>query len=216
MQQTMSKSKQTTLFQTWAGPKTVDTKHDSYTCTSESNTNYSEMIDLTDDFDLVLDNDDDLLSRAMEESLCQNESLNNAVDSSNKGSSHFNKTTANSCEKNLSLDLSTIPNLPGFDKVAGQLWIYPTNYPVRDYQFNIVQHALFHNTIVALPTGLGKTFIGAVVMYNYYCWYPQGKIVFMAPTKPLVTQQIEACYNIMGIPQRDTAEMTGKNPKYSE
>jgi Fanconi anemia group M protein len=27
--------------------------------------------------------------------------------------------------------------------------------------------------------------------------------------KPLVAQQIEACYNIMGIPQEDTAEMTG-------
>lgn len=31
----------------------------------------------------------------------------------------------------------------------------------------------------------------------------------MAPTKPLVAQQIEACYNIMGIPQEHTAEMTG-------
>ena len=33
----------------------------------------------------------------------------------------------------------------------------------------------------------------------------------MAPTKPLVAQQIEACYNIMGIPQDHTAEMTGNN-----
>ena len=97
----------------------------------------------------------------------------------------------------------------GFDKSAGKLWIYPTNYPVRDYQYNIVQQALFKNTLVTLPTGLGKTFIAAVVMYNFYRWYPQGKIVFMAPTKPLVAQQIEACYNIMGIPQNDTAEMTG-------
>ena len=32
----------------------------------------------------------------------------------------------------------------------------------------------------------------------------------MAPTKPLVAQQIEACFNIMGIPQSDTAEMTGE------
>ena len=57
--------------------------------------------------------------------------------------------------------------------------------------------------------GLGKTFIAAVVMFNFYRWYPLGKIVFMAPTKPLVAQQIEACFNVMGIPQDHTAEMTG-------
>ena len=31
----------------------------------------------------------------------------------------------------------------------------------------------------------------------------------MAPTKPLVAQQIEACFKVMGIPQDDTKEMTG-------
>ncbi|KAK3757789.1 hypothetical protein RRG08_027148 [Elysia crispata] len=97
----------------------------------------------------------------------------------------------------------------GFDITTGKLWIYPTNYPVRDYQYNIVQQALFKNTLVVLPTGLGKTFIAAVVMYNFYRWFPQGKVVFMAPTKPLVAQQMQACYNIMGIPKSDTIEMTG-------
>ena len=101
--------------------------------------------------------------------------------------------------------------LPGFDLEAGNVWIYPTNYPIRDYQFSIVKEALQRNTLVTLPTGLGKTFIAAVLMYNFYRWYPQGKVVFMAPTKPLVAQQIEACYKIMGIPQSDTAEMTGKS-----
>lgn len=64
-----------------------------------------------------------------------------------------------------------------------------------------------------LPTGLGKTFIAAVVMYNMFRWYPTGKIIFMAPTRPLVAQQIEACYQIMGIPKDDTAELTGKQNK---
>ena len=59
--------------------------------------------------------------------------------------------------------------------------------------------------------GMGKTFIAAVVMYNFYRWYPTSKIIFLAPTKPLVAQQIEACFNIMGIPQSHTMEMTGKN-----
>ena len=111
-------------------------------------------------------------------------------------------------------DLTENEVIRGFDSSAGNSWIFPTNYPIRDYQFNIVEKALFQNTLVTLPTGLGKTFIAAVVMYNFYRWYPQGKIIFMAPTKPLVAQQIDACYNIMGIPQEDTAEMTGLQSLY--
>ncbi|XP_045144045.1 Fanconi anemia group M protein [Echinops telfairi] len=97
----------------------------------------------------------------------------------------------------------------GFCQAAGALWIYPNNCPVRDYQLRIARTALFCNTLVCLPTGLGKTFIAAVVMYNFYRWFPSGKVVFMAPTKPLVAQQIEACYRVMGIPQSHMAEMTG-------
>ncbi|KAJ6639999.1 Fanconi anemia group M protein like [Pseudolycoriella hygida] len=101
----------------------------------------------------------------------------------------------------------------GFDNNSGDCWIYPTNFAVRKYQHDIVYNALFKNTLVCLPTGLGKTFIAAVVMYNFYRWYPQGKIIFMAPTKPLVSQQIEACFQVMGISKEDTAEITGQQKK---
>ena len=100
-------------------------------------------------------------------------------------------------------------DFPGIDSSSVQVWIYPTNYQIREYQLKISEAALFQNTLVCLPTGLGKTFIASVVMYNFYRWYPAGKIVFMAPTKPLVAQQIEACYKVMGIPQTHMAEMTG-------
>ncbi|VCW83832.1 unnamed protein product, partial [Gulo gulo] len=103
----------------------------------------------------------------------------------------------------------------GFCTSAGSLWIYPTNCPVRDYQLHIARTSLFCNTLVCLPTGLGKTFIAAVVMYNFYRWFPSGKVVFMAPTKPLVTQQIEACYRVMGIPQSHMAEMTGSTQAFT-
>ena len=122
-------------------------------------------------------------------------------------------------------------------------WVYPSNFPRRQYQFDIVQRSLYKNTLVSLPTGgvlsfrqyfmligacpgLGKTFIAAVVMYNFYRWFPDGKVaghktsftcltsmqqvVFMAPTKPLVAQQIEACFKIMGFSQEDISEITGQ------
>jgi Fanconi anemia group M protein len=91
-------------------------------------------------------------------------------------------------------------------------WIYPVlrDFPMREYQRQISETAIFANTLVSLPTGLGKTLIAAVVLYNYYRWFPTGKIVFMAPTLPLVNQQVQACYDIMGIPAEDTAILTGK------
>ncbi|KAL6492806.1 hypothetical protein OROGR_032565 [Orobanche gracilis] len=100
------------------------------------------------------------------------------------------------------------------DHEAAKSWIYPVNIPLRDYQFAITRTALFSNTLVVLPTGLGKTLIAAVVMYNFFRWFPEGKIVFAAPSRPLVLQQIEACHNIVGIPQEWTIDLTGQtNPK---
>ncbi|CAI5459451.1 unnamed protein product, partial [Closterium sp. Yama58-4] len=87
------------------------------------------------------------------------------------------------------------------DERAAATWIYPSNCELRQYQYEIAEAALFANTLVCLPTGVGKTLIAAVVMANYYRWFPHGKIVFMAPTRPLVLQQIRACHNVVAIPQ---------------
>ncbi|ETW06841.1 hypothetical protein H310_02978 [Aphanomyces invadans] len=95
------------------------------------------------------------------------------------------------------------------DRDLATQWLYPSNYPVRAYQQSISRAALYQNTLVCLPTGLGKTLIAAVVMYNFHRWFPRGKIVFMAPTKPLVSQQIQACHDVMPIPQHDMAELQG-------
>ncbi|RLN52459.1 hypothetical protein BBJ28_00007668 [Nothophytophthora sp. Chile5] len=110
------------------------------------------------------------------------------------------------------LDVMNRSSFPEIDFEAAQQFVYPTNYSVRDYQLAIAEKALYHNTLVSLPTGLGKTLVAAVVMYNFYRWFPTGKIVFMAPTKPLVAQQIRACHEIMGIPLADTAELQGNVP----
>lgn len=96
------------------------------------------------------------------------------------------------------------------DSEAMKTWVYPTNLgTIRDYQFNIVQRGLFNNLLVALPTGLGKTFIAATIMLNWYRWTTEAQIIFVAPTKPLVSQQIEACYKIAGIPRSATTMLIG-------
>ncbi|XP_053374788.1 Fanconi anemia group M protein-like [Mercenaria mercenaria] len=216
----MSK-KQATLFQSWRnkskGPEQGSVQS---VCQPSTVSADNDVIDLCGSFE---DEDDNLLCEAEESVTNISKHLGPAA------TSHKifpkNKEHAHACENFEGQHVGDISigadgftptqaqtqsfNIPGFDKCAGKLWIYPTNYPVREYQFSIVQQALFKNTMVTLPTGLGKTFIAAVVMYNFYRWYPQGKVIFMAPTKPLVAQQIEACYNIMGIPQDHTAEMTG-------
>ncbi|KUI66390.1 ATP-dependent DNA helicase MPH1 [Cytospora mali] len=104
-----------------------------------------------------------------------------------------------------------VPTHHSLDHDALKTWVYPTNLgPVRDYQFSIVKNGLFNNTLVALPTGLGKTFIAATVMLNYFRWTNNAKIVFVAPTKPLASQQVEACLNVAGIPRSQATLLTGE------
>ncbi|KAI9784765.1 MAG: 3'-5' DNA helicase [Geoglossum umbratile] len=99
------------------------------------------------------------------------------------------------------------------DRKAMETWVFPTNLgSTRDYQFNIVQKGLFHNLLVALPTGLGKTFIAATIMLNWFRWTTESQIIFVAPTKPLVAQQVDACFGIVGIPRSQTAMLTGETP----
>lgn len=99
-------------------------------------------------------------------------------------------------------------HLDEFNTDEGEEWLYPSNFDLRLYQLNIIEQCLFKNTLISLPTGLGKTFIAAVIMYNFLRWYPNGKVVFMAPTRPLVSQQLNACVQFLGS-QFMMIELTG-------
>lgn len=48
--------------------------------------------------------------------------------------------------------------------------------------------------------------------FSVYRWFPSGKVIFIAPSKPLVAQQIEACHQICGIPGSDAVELVGEVP----
>ena len=57
----------------------------------------------------------------------------------------------------------------------------------RAYQVNIARACLERSTLVVLPTGMGKTVIAAIVIAEVLRRHG-GKVLFLAPTKPLVEQ----------------------------
>jgi endoribonuclease Dicer len=63
---------------------------------------------------------------------------------------------------------------------------------LRDFQKTLFQKSQDKNTIIYLPTGLGKTRIAIAGMYYYLSITQKKKIVFLANTIQLVKQQAEA------------------------
>ncbi len=67
--------------------------------------------------------------------------------------------------------------------------VVPDSLEERHYQQSIADSANKRSTLVVLPTGLGKTII-AVLVVAETLRTKRGKILFMAPTKPLVEQHL--------------------------
>ncbi|MDP3881520.1 MAG: DEAD/DEAH box helicase [Nanoarchaeota archaeon] len=65
------------------------------------------------------------------------------------------------------------------------------NITPREYQQRIFETTSNSNTLVVLPTGLGKTLIALLLSIDRLKKFPMSKIVFLAPTKPLVEQHFE-------------------------
>lgn len=62
------------------------------------------------------------------------------------------------------------------------------DFKPRLYQETIFDSSTKSNTLVILPTGLGKTAIAAMLIAHRLENYKDSKILFLAPTKPLVQQ----------------------------
>ena len=58
----------------------------------------------------------------------------------------------------------------------------------REYQLGIMKEAVEKNTLVVLPTGLGKTMVSALVAAQLLERNPEMRVLLMAPTRPLVLQ----------------------------
>src|SRR5205807_76093 len=66
----------------------------------------------------------------------------------------------------------------------------------RAYQVNIARACLERSTLVVLPTGMGKTVIAAMVIAEVLR-RKGGKVLFLAPTKPLVEQHAASLRKVL-------------------
>ncbi len=65
------------------------------------------------------------------------------------------------------------------------------DFTPRQYQTDIVRTCLDSNTLVVIPTGIGKTFIALLLAYERLKKYPDSKVLITAPTKPLCNQHVQ-------------------------
>ena len=82
-------------------------------------------------------------------------------------------------------------------------------FEAREYQKRIADVATSTNTLVVLPTGLGKTIIAIMVAARTLEKYPGSRVMVLAPTRPLVLQHLRAFGAELTVPAGSMAALTG-------
>jgi Fanconi anemia group M protein len=90
--------------------------------------------------------------------------------------------------------------------------IKPNSIEARQYQQLIFNTAIQGNSLVVLPTGLGKTSLAMMVAAYRLTKFPDGKILIMAPTRPLAVQHCQTFARSMALPPEDFKVLTGQVP----
>ncbi|MDG6898927.1 MAG: DEAD/DEAH box helicase [Nitrososphaerota archaeon] len=79
----------------------------------------------------------------------------------------------------------------------------------RDYQKKIAETAAEGNTLVVLPTGLGKTLIAVLVAAARLERFKESKVMVLAPTRPLVLQHFRTFKDCLRLPEGSMVALTG-------
>lgn len=91
------------------------------------------------------------------------------------------------------------------------------NFTPRLYQQTILNTAASHNTLVVLPTGMGKTNIFLLLAAHRLTQYPNSKVLFIGPTRPLIDQYKQVFLKNFEIDESKIATFTGHvSPKKRE
>jgi Fanconi anemia group M protein len=101
------------------------------------------------------------------------------------------------------------PGATGEPSYVSHPMVEPDTLEERPYQTELAEQAHGRRTLVVLPTGLGKTMVAALlaaeVLQNR-----EGKVVFLAPTRPLVQQHEETFEEL--VRARDQVALSGSVP----
>lgn len=82
----------------------------------------------------------------------------------------------------------------------------------REYQLNIIKSVLERgNTLVVIPTGLGKTFIGTAIIAD--ALVKGGKALLLAPTKPLAEQHYSTLASMLNMDPDEILLLLGSTNK---
>jgi Fanconi anemia group M protein len=82
----------------------------------------------------------------------------------------------------------------------------------RDYQTRLANAAVSDSTLIALPTGTGKTVVAAMAVANRLSAtsnVDNRRVLFLAPTKPLVEQHVEDFRDWFTFPDHEIKMFTG-------
>ncbi|MHA2501822.1 MAG: DEAD/DEAH box helicase [Candidatus Kariarchaeaceae archaeon] len=99
------------------------------------------------------------------------------------------------------LDLSSFINHP---------MIRSKTIQSRIYQQILYGMAIKDDTLIVLPTGLGKTVVFIMVIAHYLNKFPDSSVVITAPTRPLVTQHYDSCIQMLNIDLEDVQVISGE------
>ncbi|MEJ2251993.1 MAG: helicase-related protein [Candidatus Lokiarchaeota archaeon] len=99
--------------------------------------------------------------------------------------------------------------------LKNNVFLDQTKLEFRDYQLTIAKKCVSKNSLVVVPTGLGKTIIGLFVAAETLKLFPKDtKILVLAPTRPLINQHYETFLKLLTIPEEKFCVLTGKiSPK---
>ncbi|MFW9834949.1 MAG: ERCC4 domain-containing protein [Candidatus Thorarchaeota archaeon] len=81
----------------------------------------------------------------------------------------------------------------------------------RAYQVNLAEVAAKESTMIVLSTGLGKTVIAALVAAKRLMEYPESKVLFLAPSRPLVDQQARYLKRVLDLDENQIVCLTGQD-----